>query len=196
MCTLLEAGANVIWLLNDGTCALKWACSSLEVLQLLCAYVPSRNELHAHPLPAIDEYTPVCAKWLAATRRWTSQLHHFEFLPIERVRALLVEGADVSAGDGEADAPTPLSLATARLLSSEQLDDGRAALIASAAAPWSPKTHALFPAAAKARAVELLRIGWPLARRCESLVADAAQVEVAFRDTWLGHVMPHAIERP
>jgi hypothetical protein len=88
-------------------------------------------------------------------------------------------------------------LATARLLSSEQLDDGRAALIASAAAPWSPKTHALFPAAAKARAVELLRIGWPLARHLQGLGgAGATQMEVAFRDTWLGHVMPHAIERP
>jgi hypothetical protein len=191
---LLEAGADVMQLCNDGACALKWACESLGTLQLLCAYAPSRQAVRAHPMPA-DFVSPECAQWLDATDRWTSPLHHFEFLPFERVRALLVEGADLSAGDGGADAPTPLGLATARLLRGDGLDDDRAALIASAAAPWSPKTHALFPARAKARAGELVRIGWLLARRCESLVADAAQVEVAFRDVWLGHVMPHAIER-
>jgi hypothetical protein len=103
--------------------------------------------------------------------------------------ALLVAGADVRAGDGGAGAPTPLSLAVDRPA------DGRAALIVAAAAPWSPKTHALFPAAAKARAVEVVRIGWLQSRQLQRRVADASQVEVAFRDAWLGHVMPHAIER-
>ena len=73
--------------------------------------------------------------------------------------------------------------------------DGRAALIVSAAAPWSPATHGLFPAAAKARAVALLRVGRQLARQLQSLVADASDVEGAWRDVWLGHVMPLAIER-
>jgi hypothetical protein len=50
--------------------------------------------------------------------------------------------------------------------------DARAALIVSAAAPWSPKTHALLSADAKTRAVELLRIGWLLARHFQILVAD------------------------
>jgi hypothetical protein len=109
------------------------------------------------------------------------------------VRALLVAGADVRAGDGEADAPTLLSLAAARLRRGDPSDDGRAALM-SAAAPWSPKTHALFPAGAKARAVEFVRIGWLLARHLQGLFADA-NVEIAFRDAWLGHVMPYAIER-
>ena len=109
------------------------------------------------------------------------------------MRALLVEGADVRAGDGEADAPTPFSLAAARLLLGDGADDGRAALIVRAAAPWSPGTHALFPAGARARAVALLRIGWLLARHLQG--ALAANDEVAFRDAWLGHVMPHAIER-
>jgi hypothetical protein len=194
--TLLEAGANVMQLRNDGSCALECARASLEMLQLLCAYAPSREDVCAHPMHDEFVFSPECAQWLAATRRWTSQLHHFEFLPIERVRALLVAGADVHAADAEADAPTPLSLAAARLLQGDRLDDGRAALIASAAAPWSPKTHALFPAAAKARAVEVLRIGWLLARHLQGFSAGATQMEVAFRDAWLGHVMPHAVERP
>ena len=86
-------------------------------------------------------------------------------------------------------------MAAARLtLLGDGSDDGRAALIVRAAAPWSPGTHALFPAGAKARAVELLRIGWLLARRVQDALA-ANEVEMAFRDAWLGHVMPHAIER-
>ena len=76
------------------------------------------------------------------------------------------------AGDGGANAPTPLGLATARLLRGDgPADDGRAALIVRAAAPWSPATHALFPAAAKERAIELLWLGALLARRQQSLVS-------------------------
>jgi hypothetical protein len=40
-----------------------------------------------------------------------------------------------------------------------------------------------------------VRIGWLLARRFQGLLADTTQVEVAFRDAWLGHVVPHAIAR-
>jgi ankyrin repeat protein len=191
---LLEAGADVVQPHQTTACALEHAGHSLEMLQLLCAYAPSREAVRAHRIPRA-RLLPECAQWLDATSRWTSPLHHFELVPLERVRALLVAGADVRAGDGNADAPTPVGLAAARLLRGDGLDDGRAALLVRAAAPWSPRTHALFPAGAKARAVELLRIGWQLARRLQGGVADASQVEVAFRDAWLGHVMPHAIER-
>jgi hypothetical protein len=195
---LLEAGgaAVVLQLSDGGNCALKFAGESLEVLQLLCAYAPSRDAARAH-LPHESFISPACADWLDATRRWSSRLHHYELLPLARVRALLAAGADVHAGDGQPHAPTPLSLATARLLRGDgAAADGRAAaLIVAAAAPWSPATHALFPARDKARAAELLRIGWLLARRFQGLLADTAQMEVAFCDAWLGHVMPHAIER-
>jgi hypothetical protein len=197
---LLEAGADVLQLHDDGPCALEYACESLEMLQLLCAYAPSREQVRAHTMREDFEredfeLSPECAQWLEATSRWTSPLHHFEFLPIERVRALLVAGGDVHASDGGANAPTPLSLTAARLLAGDRANDGRAALIASAAAPWSPATHALFPAGAKARAVELLRLGWLLARHLQCLIADTTEVEVAFLDVWLGHVMPQAVER-
>jgi hypothetical protein len=196
---LLDAGADMMYShhgrYSKRQRALEIACGNLEMLQLFCAYAPSHQAVRAHPIPA-GMIAPECAQWLEATRRWTSQLHHFEFLPIERVRALLVEGADVAAGDGEADAPTPVGLAAARLLLGDgRPPDSRASLIASAAAPWSPRTHALFPAGAKARAVELLRIGLLLARRFQGHVADAAPVEVGLRDAWLDHVMPHAFQR-
>jgi hypothetical protein len=192
---LLEAGADA-QLRDDGKCALEFAGQSLEMVQLLCAYASSREEVRAHiATDDLEMITLDCVRWLDETRRWTSPLHHFEFLPLERVLALLVEGADVRAGDGGPDAPTPFSLAAARLLQGDGSNDGSAAIIVAAAAPWSLKTHALFPARAKARAVELLRIGWLLARAFEETVADTSQVEVAFRDVWLGHVMPIAIER-
>jgi hypothetical protein len=192
---LLEAGADVMQLHNDGSCALELARKSLGTVQLLCAYAPSREAVRAHPMLDDCVFSPECTQWLEATSCWTSQLHHFEFLPIERVRALLIAGADVCARDGRADAPTPFSLAAARLLQGNEPEDGCAALIASAAAPWSPETHALFPAGGKARAVFVLRLGWLLARRLQSLVVGTTQVEVAFRDVWVGHVMAHAIER-
>jgi hypothetical protein len=186
----------VLELRNDGTCALELAGRrSLETLQLLCACAPSRDSVRAQlaRTPLVILVAPECAQWLEATRRWSSPLHHFELLSLERVRALLVAGTDVrAAADGGADAPTPVSLAAARLRLGA---DGRAALIVAAAAPWSPATHALFPAPAKARAVEALRVGWLLARRVQSACAGTAEVEGAFREVWLGHVMPHAIER-
>jgi hypothetical protein len=43
-----------------------------------------------------------------------------------------------------------------------------AQLLLDAALPWSPRTHALFPPAARARVVELLRIGVQLSRASES----------------------------
>ena len=63
---LLEAGAEVMQLNIDGTCALELACRSLETLQLLCAYAPSREAVRAHPMP--DDASPECAQWLDATR--------------------------------------------------------------------------------------------------------------------------------
>ena len=118
---------------HDRMPALHLAAQSLERLQLLCAYAPSREAVDA--LHLIETASRECARWLAATRRWSSRLHHIEFRSLERVRALLVGGADVRAGDDEADAPTPLSLATERLLRSGGSDDGRAALIVRATAP-------------------------------------------------------------
>ena len=190
---LLEAGADVMQLGNAGVCALNYAGKSLEMLQLLCAYAPSRDAARTHLKYALP--APECLQWLNDTRRWSSPLHHFELLSLERVRALLAAGADLHAGDSAADAPTPLSLAGARLRAGNGAADGGAALIARAAAPWSPETHALFPARAKARAVELLRVGWLLARHLHGVGAAMEATEVALRDVWLGHVMPHAIER-
>ena len=89
------------------------------------------------------------AAWLAATRLWSTPLHHLEFLTPERALALLRAGADIHAA-AEPGGPTPLSLAQA--LAAVGGAAGTAAfLVLEAAKPWSRKTHKYFPAPARAR---------------------------------------------
>ena len=65
-----------------------------------------------------------------------------------------------------------------------------AALVLRAAQPWSPQTHALFPTASRARAVEMLLMGYRLSR--ESRFEGET---VAMLDVWITVVMPHLVQR-
>jgi len=99
-----------------------------------------------------------------------------------------VGGADVHASDGSGnDAPTPIGLARA-LLARDSAHEG-ASLVVAAAAPWSRKNHALFPAHVRARAAELLRLGQLLLRE-----ACFAGKEGALLDVW-PLVVAHALSR-
>ena len=97
--------------------------------------------------------------WLARTREWTTRLHHLEVLTEAQARAELRAGADVHAA-ARAGGPTPLSLARDLLAGADDATPGAAAarLVLRAAEPWSKANHALFPAAARARAVELMSL--------------------------------------
>jgi hypothetical protein len=120
------------------------------VLQLLRTYAPARSVVLGPELQAM----PGCQAFLDddATHRWTSQLHYFQFLPVERVAELLADGGDVHACDGSTDALTPIGMARALLWTGST--DARAELIVSAdPLPWSEGTHELFPPRARARAV-------------------------------------------
>jgi hypothetical protein len=65
-------------------------------------------------------------------------------------------------------------------------------LVVRAAAPWSPEVnHSLFPARARARAVELFLLCHLLSRERSELVIAGR----AFIDVWTEHVMPHALAR-
>jgi hypothetical protein len=55
---LLVAGADVMQLQDDGSCAVDFARESLELLQLLCAYAPSREAVRARLLPGDPELSP------------------------------------------------------------------------------------------------------------------------------------------
>ena len=69
-----------------------------------------------------------------------------------------------------------------------------ARLVVQAAQPWSPQTHALWPAGGRARAEELVRLGWQLANteRCPGPFGNEAQ---SVMDAWRGLVMVHALVR-
>ena len=55
-----------------------------------------------------------------------------------------------------------------------------------ASRPWSKRTHALFPRAARERAADLLVIGRQLSRACGG---------AALGDVWFHQVMPFAVSR-
>ena len=70
--------------------------------------------------------------------------------------------------------------------------EGTAAfLILEAAKPWSRQMHKLFPAPARARAVELMLIGELLSRE-ERFAAYGPQAVV---DAWMTFVVPQAVSR-
>ena len=83
------------------------------------------------------------AAWLVASRGWTP-LAHLETLTAARATSLLRSG--VSLHEGE---PTPLQRAAGG-------EGEAAALVRRAAALWSPASHSLFPAPARARAALLV----------------------------------------
>jgi hypothetical protein len=57
-----------------------------------------------------------------------------------------------------------------------------------AAEPWSPETHELLPAAARAWAAAVLRLGTLLSRRFDGEAGS-------FMDAWRDYVMPQAVGR-
>ena len=116
--------------------------------------------------------------WLVRTRGWTP-LHHLEELTTARARTLLRDGADPHAQP----TPTPAERASA-------VDGEVSELVLRAARPWSRVSHELYPDAARARAVELLRLGQQL-----SIQPRFTGEEQAVVDVWITHVMPHVVRR-
>ena len=89
--------------------------------------------------------------------------------------------------------PTPLSLARALRAAGDADYDSAAHLVLRASQPWRPQTHALFPAAARARAVELMRLGRLLSN--QPRFADVRSAAVGLNDVWMSIVVPHAVGR-
>ena len=143
------------------------------------------------------------AEWLRRSQGWTP-LHHLEVLSPARTRALLRDGANVHARPTEGvERKTPVERADelfeGRTEAAKQalVDRGPAGLghvielVRRAAGPWSPRSHDLFAAAERARAVELLCVGYHLA--AQPRFGGEAQ---ALIDVWVSHVMSHAVRRP
>ena len=198
---LVSAGATVDKSDNIGRTPLFLAIDNghLAIAQLLISRGASRTiSVLGQERTAVGRATrgghADLAAWLTISEHWTTPLHHLSTMDAACARAHLRDvGANLHAAAVKGG-PTPLSLAREIMLAAGDAatrDDGSAAaLVLQAARPWSRDTHALFPAAARARATELLIAGHRLSR--EPRFAPGA---MALFDVWVGCVMPHAVRR-
>jgi CO/xanthine dehydrogenase Mo-binding subunit len=120
--------------------------------------------------------------------RWTTALHYAHFLDSPRVRALLRGGAVIAGAQMPGTSPLMIA-ATLRALLAERTPEG-SLLVLRAAEPWSPESHSLFPPKARARAMELVRLGASLARQFKEGTCEGELNEV-----WRSSVLPLAIRR-
>ena len=190
---LLGADANVNQADNSGVRPLIVACfqGHLGIVQILSSYGADRTFPFAAPLDTAEHLATNrghhdVAAWLVRSRLWTTPLHHLEVLTPERALALLRAGADIHAA-AEPGGPTPLSLAQALAAAGGAAEGTAAFLVLEAAKPWSHKTHKYFPEPARARAVELLRVGQWLKRLPNDFPIPFEVFEV--------FVMPHEVTR-
>ena len=102
------------------------------------------------------------------------------------------EAVERGAAGAPSSAPTPYSrammLAVRGVAPISEEVRGSCALVLLAGGPWSPDSHGLFPAAARARARTMLRLGHLMSSR---FVGQ----EAAWTGIWLEIVMPHALDR-
>ena len=188
---LLAAGAAVDSKMHRDWTALRVACfhGHLACVKVLSSYGASWSIVDlAFATAAGAGHNDVCT-WLIMSREWTSPLHHLEIISAGRARDLLSADADLEAAAREGG-PTPLNLARALAEAGRAGAGSAAELVLRAAEPWSPEAHALFPAAARARAVELLKLGVLL-----SWQPRFGGVEGALVDVWLEGVIPGAVDR-
>eukprot|EP00966_Prymnesium_polylepis_P312224 7214379-Prymnesium_polylepis.1 len=191
---LLEHGASPDHSTSDGVTALIVACSQgwPDIAKLLsfsgAARTRTRSGLTPAEVAAHFGHDDVAA-FLDLSAAWTTRLHHLALLTPCRTRELLRAGADVHARAG-AGAVSPCEIAQQLADAGHGPPGSPAALVLAAASPWSPSTHTLFAAAQRGRAFELLRLGHLLSKQERFDGASGALLDI-----WLGHVMPHAIER-
>jgi ankyrin repeat protein len=117
---------------------------------------------------------------LDKSARWNSPLHCLERMPAARARALLRYGAHFN--QRQLRGPSPLDLAM------EHISSPASAVVLLAAGPWSPEMHALLPSPNRRRVVDMLIVGYQIARLFGLRVGS-------FVDAWVGFVLPHAGRR-
>jgi hypothetical protein len=186
---LCEAKANVNASCREGANPMMVACEEghLECAMLLSSYGAQRGRLtFAGCLPYVDDSAYECAEmsgnaalvsWLRESASFSeSPLCHVEVLTPQRTMSLLRTG--MHSPLSTYDHYSPVSLAQKH--SSKQA----ASLILRAAAPWSPASHQLWGTPQRARARELLWIGYLLGSKFH---------DNAMLDIWVAWVIPHAV---
>jgi hypothetical protein len=194
---LLQAGVTVNQTEDDGRTAMSLACAAghLTCVKLLSSYGATRtwhaapdNHITVEEIATDSGHDDVTA-WLVESRHWSTPLHHLRIIGATRAREQLRGGADLHAA-AAAGGPTPLSLAQALRAVGDAAEGSAASLVLAAAEPWGPRTHSLFPAAARTFAAELLLIGHQLSRQ-----PRFAGEEISLVDVWTQLVMPFAVVR-
>ena len=121
------------------------------------------------------------------------------------MRMLLRSGADVAHRDRQGNSALDWSRHAVRgysddivlTMSRTAAHDECAALLVTAAEPWSPSTHELFGEPQRRQAVELLLLGALLARVGNGgEINDGEALGSGFLDAWVEYVLPHAVVRP
>ena len=184
---LLDNNAAVDQAMENGATPAMVACQRGhgKCMQLLSSHganrlVPILGELRSAEQIAAEMNHLDLHAWLVMSRDWCSPLHHVEALSEKRSVKLLRAGADLHCRSG-VGAPSPLELAYL-----QPAESATARQIIRAAEPWSHKTHTLFPAEARLRAVNVLRLGYMLA-----IERDQCQLI----DVWRQVVLPLVVER-
>lgn len=199
---LLGAGAPVDAATDGGYTPMLVACHQghLSIVQLLSLHGADREPLDGERTAesvAASSGAPsaaVVVAWLQHSRDWSSPLHHLELLTGPQARALLRGGARLGAR-ARSDAPSPIEMARS-LMQKPPGTPGRdaAKLVVSAAEPWSPMTHQLWPAAARERASSLVREGLGLADISMWLGLYSPEAS-AVMDTWREVLVPASMTR-
>lgn len=194
--TLCEAGASVDGSNHFGHTALAFACihGNIVCAKVLSSYGAGRafmigsKSMTADDI-ATDHDHPALAAWLLSSREWSTPLHHLTIITAAHARTLLRGGADLHAAC-QLGGPTPLSLAKELRTMGNAPEGSAAYIVLCASQPWSPQTHAYFPAAAREHAVAVLCAGHLLVR--DSSFEGVAGVLL---DVWMANVLPRAVTR-
>jgi hypothetical protein len=145
---------------------------SLAMMQLVAAHLPVHTRRGCGGR-FVSQVPADAQAWAVATEAWTP-LHFVEFISPARVLKLIEGGADPFASEPD----TPASIARAVL--GRIPEHAGAQLLLQAVGGWTSRAHHLFPAPARARAIELLLLGSRMPMPT---------------DVWVSEVMPRAIDR-
>ena len=189
---LCEASVNVNARTSDGATPMLVACQEghMESAQLLSSYGANRetafNQCFA---PDGSNWAEQLAErhghlelvqWLKRSTAFTP-LCHVQVLTPERATAILRGGLASPVDEDANGGMSPAQIAR------EHPNAAASPLILRASAPWSPETHALWGAPHRARAVQVLELGYLLAAKC------AKAEHGSFVDAWVTHLLPQAI---
>ena len=185
---LCDAGADVNAATADGATPMMVSCQTghLDVSMLLSSYGASRQRtVFLGCVPKSESWAYDLAKrsgneelvlWLEQSIHYSTPLHYIEVLTPARTVALLRSGQYSPLAGGACSPANRAAL---------HPEKASACYILKACEPWSPNLNRLWGKQQRARAYELLKIGYALG----AIYGDGD----ALLDAWVAHVMPHAI---